>query len=374
MATLVAQACHYIDSSTGGIVPPVQPSTTYARDSEYLLRGDYSYSRNQNPTYDQVEHVAAMLDGGAEAKVFSSGLAAVAAVFEILNPGDHVVAPKIMYHGTRDWLKRISPKRNIDFTLFDAGDQSSLSAAMQPGKTALVWIETPVNPTWELIDIEAAAAIAHHAGATLAVDCTVSTPVTTRALDFGADIVFHSATKYLNGHSDVTAGILVCREQDERWEEIKLVRTLSGGVPGPFEAWLLLRGMRTLFIRFERACASALKIANALNHHPKVESVLYPGLPDHPGHEIAAKQMVNGFGGMLSILVRGGTSKALRVASNTRLFVPATSLGGVESLVEHRATIEGTASGVPGNLLRLSIGIEDADDLLADLEQALEKI
>jgi cystathionine gamma-synthase len=374
MASLVAQACHYIDSSTGGIVPPIQMSTTYARDPAYSLIGGYSYSRNQNPTYDQVEHVAAMLDGGVEAKVFSSGLAAVAAVFETVNTGEHIVAPKIMYHGTRDWLQRISQKRKIGLTLFDASDLDNLANAIQPGKTTIVWIETPANPTWDVIDIEAAAAITHDSGAVLAVDCTVSTPVTTRALDFGADIVFHSATKYLNGHSDVTAGILVSRELDPRWAEIKLVRTLSGGVPGPFESWLLLRGMRTLFLRFERASQSALRIARALEHNPNVDAVLYPGLESHPGHEIAAKQMLNGYGGMMSIRVKGGASEALQVATNTRLFVSATSLGGVESLVEHRATIEGTENGVPDNLLRLSIGIEDADDLLMDLEQALAKI
>jgi cystathionine gamma-synthase len=206
------------------------------------------------------------------------------------------------------------------------------------------------------------------------VDSTVAPPVTTRALDYGADIVFHSASKYLNGHSDVVAGILVTRECDARWEEIKLVRKLMGGVLGPFEAWLLLRGMRTLFLRFERASHNALTIARHLENHPRLDKVLYPGLESHPGHEIAKRQMVNGFGGMMSLLVKGGAEQAKQVASSTRLFVPATSLGGVESLIEHRASVEGPHSEVPKNLLRLSIGIENADDLIADIEASLDKI
>ena len=225
-----------------------------------------------------------------------------------------------------------------------------------------------------MIDIAATAKIAHDAGAILAVDCTVAPPVTTRALDYGADIVFHSATKYLNGHSDVVAGILVTRELDARWEEIKLVRKLTGGVLGPFEAWLLLRGMRTLFIRFERASSNAMQIARHLENHPKLERVLYPGLENHPGHAIAKRQMTHGFGGMMSLLIKGDAEAAKAVACKTRLFVPATSLGGVESLIEHRATVEGPDSLVPKNLLRLSIGIEHPDDLIADIEQALDII
>ena len=374
MESLIAQAGHYIDQTTGGITAPIQPSSTYARDQNYDLLGDYGYSREQNPTYDLVEQLAATLDGGLEAKVFASGLAAVAAVFETINSGEHVVAPRIMYHGAQDWINRISGKRNIGLTYFDATDLETLKQAVEPGKTSIVWIETPINPTWDVIDIAAAANIAHEAGAILAVDCTVAPPVTTRALDHGADIVFHSATKYLNGHSDVVAGILVTRELDERWKEIKLVRKLTGGVLGPFEAWLLLRGMRTLFIRFERASSNALAIAKHLEDHPKLERVLYPGLESHPGHAIAKRQMTNGFGGMMSLLVKDGADKAKRVASSTQLFVPATSLGGVESLIEHRATVEGPNSIVPKNLLRLSIGIEHVDDLIADIEQALDKI
>jgi len=374
MESMVVQACHYIDAVTGGISTPIQPSTTFARDREYQPIGDYSYSRSENPTYAVLEQVCAQLDGGAQARCFASGMAAITAVFETVNSGEHIVAPRIMYHGAQDWLRRISEKRAIGLSLFDASDPEDLQRAVQPGKTTLVWIETPVNPTWEIIDIAAAAAIAHQAGAMLAVDSTVAPPVTTRALDHGADIVFHSATKYYNGHSDVVAGILVTRELDQRWQEIKLVRQLAGAVLGPFEAWLLLRGMRTLFLRFERASTSALKIAQHFENHSGLEKVLYPGLQSHPGHQIAKRQMINGFGGMLSFMLKGDASKGRQLASRTNLFLPATSLGGVESLIEHRATVEGPHSVVPENLVRLSVGIENCDDLIADLEQALNQL
>lgn len=369
--TLIAQAGHYIDQVSGGISVPIQSSTTYARDKNYALIGDYTYSRYQNPTYDLLEQLAATLDGGGEAKCFASGMAAIAAVFDTVNTEEHIVAPKIMYHGAQDLLRRISAKRNIGLSFFDGTDLDDLKRAVKPGSTSIVWIESPVNPTWDVIDIAASARIAHAAGAILAVDCTVAPPVTTRALDFGADIVFHSATKYLNGHSDVVAGILVTRELNQRWDEIKLVRKLTGGVLGPFEAWLLLRGMRTLFLRFERASSNALQIARHFENHPGLEQVLYPGLESHPQHEIAKRQMVRGFGGMMSLLVKGGEKAAIKVASSTKLFLPATSLGGVESLIEHRASVEGPHSEVPKNLLRLSVGIEQVDDLISDLDQNL---
>ena len=367
-------ACHYIDPVSGGISPPLQFSTTYARDAEYEYLSDYSYSRSGNPSWEVLEQVCAELDGGAEAKCFASGMAAVCAFFETVNSGEHVVAPRVMYHGSQDWLRRISEKRAIGLSFFDAGDIEKLREAVQPGKTSVVWIETPVNPTWDVIDIAAAAEIAHAAGAILAVDGTVASPVTTRALEYGADIVFHSATKYLNGHSDVVAGILVTKELNQRWEEVKLVRTLMGGVLGPFEAWLLLRGMRTLFVRFNQASQSALRLAQHFENDPRLQRVLYPGLESHPGHEIAKRQMTHGFGAMVSLLVNGGAEEAKRIAGNTRLFVRATSLGGVESLIEHRASVEGPHSAVPQNLLRLSIGIENCQDLIDDLEQSLETL
>ena len=250
----------------------------------------------------------------------------------------------------------------------------NLRAAIRPGETAIVWIETPLNPTWDVIDIRQAADIAHAAGAILAVDATVATPLTTRALDHGADLVFHSATKYLNGHSDVLAGILVCARDDERWQDIRLVRTLTGGVLAPLEAWLLLRGMRTMALRVERSSQNALRLARHFENDERLEAVLYPGLESHRGHEIAKRQMKNGFGGMLSLLVKGGAVEAVTIAGSLRLFVRATSLGGVESLVEHRASIEGPHSAVPPNLLRLSIGIESCEELIADLEQSLDRL
>ncbi len=372
--SFVASAGHYMDRSSGAIVPPVQTSTTFARNAAYELPGDFSYGRDQNPTYAQAEKILQQLEQGAGARLFSSGMAGFSAVFETVNSGAHIVAPKIMYHGGQSWLRRIAKRRNIGLSLVDQSDLSAIKNAIQPGKTEIVWIETPGNPTWDICDIAAAADIAHAAGACLCVDSTVATPVTTQPLLLGADIVFHSATKYLNGHSDVLAGALVTRELDARWEEIGVVRHLAGGILGSFEAWLLLRGMRTLFVRHEHASNNALMFARHFEHHPKIDTVLYPGLENHPGHDIAKRQMKNGFSGMVSLLVKDGAEQAKKIATTTRLFVPATSLGGVESLIEHRATVEGPDSIVPKNLLRLSIGIEAVEDLIADMEQALEAV
>ena len=370
--TLLAQAGHYINESSGGIVPPIDTSVTFARDEHLELIGEYVYGRYDNPTYKQLERIICEMEGGAQARFFASGLAAIAAVFETVNAGEHIVAPRVMYHGTLDWLRRISRKRGIGLTLFDPMSTDDLSRVLQPGKTSVLWIESPINPSWDVIDIEECAQAAHVAGAILAVDCTAAPPVTTRALDFGADIVFHSATKYLNGHSDLNAGVLVTREIDARWEEIDEVRRLTGGILGSFEAWLLLRGMRTLAIRYESASGNAMKIAQFLESHDGIEKVMYPGLPSHTSHEVARKQMTGGYGGMMSILVKGGAEAARKFASSTRIFVCATSLGGVESLIEHRRTVEGPNSEVPVQLIRLSVGIEAVDDLIADLSQALD--
>jgi cystathionine gamma-synthase len=252
----------------------------------------------------------------------------------------------------------------------DASDLDAVKAAMR-GNTKLVWVETPANPLWTVTDIEAVCAIAHARGAAVAVDSTVATPVLTQPLAHGADLVMHSATKYLNGHSDVIAGALATREDSALWQRIRMLRVHLGSVLGPFEAWLLTRGMRTLFPRVEVACRNAQRIAEHFAGHDKVSEVLYPGLPSFPGHELAKKQMRGGFGGMLSIRVRGGEAAAIATAANVRIWKRATSLGGVESLVEHRASVEGAGTPVPSDLLRLSAGIEDAGDLIADLEHAL---
>ena len=372
--SILAQIDHYLDPANGAVAPPIQPATTFARGADHELLGAYTYARTRSPSDDLAERIFAQLDGGAEARLFGSGMAAVTSLFEIVDSGRHIVAPRVMYHTAQDWLRRISARRGIGLDFFDASDPAALARAVRPGETDIVWTEVATNPNWEVIDLAAAAEAAHAAGALLGVDATVAPPVTTRALALGADFVFHSATKYLNGHSDVTAGVLVAAVADARWEEVKLVRNLTGGMLGPFEAWLLLRGLRTLALRFDQASRSALEIARHFEGHPKLEAVLYPGLESHPGHAVAARQMTGGFGGMLSITVKGGAAEARAVATGTRLFIPATSLGGVESLIEHRATVEGPQSVVAANLLRLSVGIEETADLIADLEQALAKI
>ena len=371
--TLLAQAMHYLEPVNGGIVPGIQMAATYARDQDYELRApDISYGRDKNPTYLVAEKVVAELEGAAGALLFSSGLAAAAALFHTLKPGDHVVAPVIMYHGLRDWLIQFCENWKVDIDYFDATVDGALASAIKPDRTRIVWIETPANPTWDVTDIAAAADLAHAAGARLAVDSTVATPLLTRPLALGADFVFHSATKYLNGHSDVIAGVLVAKEDDEQWQAVRFQRTFGGAILGPMEAWLLLRGMRTMHLRVQRSSESAMIIARELEGHGRISRVLYPGLASHPGHAIAKRQMQGGFSGLLSVLVDGDAAAARAVAARTRVFVPATSLGGVESLIEHRATVEGPNSPVAPNLLRLSVGIEDVADLIADLDQALD--
>lgn len=371
--TLIAQGMHTADPPTGAVVPPLSPATTFARGTDYeLVSPQRSYARDQNPTFEPAERMLAHLEHGAAARLFASGMAAATAVVQTLEPGDHVVAPRVMYWGLRNWLLEFCGRWGLDVTLFDPTDTDALSKAVRAKRTRLVWIETPCNPTWDIVDIARAAEVAHAQGAMLAVDSTVATPVHTRPLELGADIVMHSATKYLNGHADVVAGALVTAREDAAWERICEQRAEAGAIPGPFEAWLLQRGMRTLFLRVREASASAMKIAERLDGHPRLERVLYPGLTTHPGHDVAARQMQGGYGGMLSLRVKGGAAAALAVAKAARVFIRATSLGGVESLIEHRYTIEGPDSPVPEDLLRLSVGIESADDLIADLEQALE--
>ncbi len=371
LETLLAQADHFVDPANGAVVPAIQTATTFARNESYELPDAFIYGRYGSPTIEHVETVLAKAEGAHAALVFASGMAAFTAVMETVDHGARIVAPRIMYHGGLAWLRRIAERRSIEVVLFDQTVVGALERAVQSAPTALVWIESPVNPTWDVIDIAEAVRIAHANDAVICVDSTVAPPVTTRPLDFGADIVFHSATKYLNGHSDVNGGVLATRTDTPLWAEIEQVRGLLGSILPPFEAWLLLRGLRTLSVRFEKACSNALQIARHLEAHPKIKSVLYPGLASHPGHAVAASQMTGGFGGMMSLLVTGGAEHAQRVASRVRLWVPATSLGGVESLIEHRAAVEGPDSEVPGNLLRLSVGIENAAELIDDLEQAL---
>ena len=372
--TLLAQGVTAHDHASGEVVPAIHPATTYARDEAYRLPSPRMYSRDDNATTEPAEALLAALEGGAAALTFASGMAAASAVFQTLAPGDHVVAPRIMYWALRGWLLEFGKRWGVGVDLVDTHDLDALRAAVRPGVTRVVWLETPANPTWDVTDIAAAAQIAHDAGARLAVDSTAATPVHTRPLALGADLVMHSATKYLNGHSDVIGGALVTRALDEPWQRLRTHRRAGGAVLGPFEAWLLHRGMRTLAVRVRRQSASAMHVAAALEGHPALAAVLYPGLPSHPHHAVAARQMTGGFGGMLSLRVHGGAPAALAVAGKLKLFARATSLGGVESLVEHRASVEPPDSPVPKDLLRVSIGLEDCEELVADLRAALAEV
>jgi cystathionine gamma-synthase len=368
--TLAAQALHAIDEATGAIVPPIHLSTTYARDASYELRGPM-YARDENPTPVHAERVIAALEGGAAALVFPSGMAAASAAIRALcKPGDHVIGPRFAYFALRGWLERFCAKWGITLDLVDTSDLAALKAALRPGVTRLVWVETPANPTWEITDLSAAAALAHAAGALLAIDSTAATPVHTRPIEHGADLVMHSATKFLAGHSDVLAGALVTAKLDDGWAQIAQLRHDEGACLGPFDAFLLLRGMRTLYARVERSSRTAAWLAERLLQLPRV-TVRYPGLASHPQHMVAVRQMQRGYGSMLSIQIEGGAEAALAVVRRLKLWVPATSLGGVESLVEHRFTVEGAGTPTPDDLLRLSVGLEHEDDLFDDLRQAL---
>jgi cystathionine gamma-synthase len=370
-STIAAQGLGWTDMATGSVVLPMHTATTFMRDPDNQYRRGRSYGRADNPGYDQPEAVLTALEGGAASMLFSSGMAAAAAVFQCLPRDSHVVAPQVMYWGLRSWLRNFGTAWGIDVDFVDATSLDVLHQAVRPGRTRLLWIETPANPLWLVTDIAGAAEIAHNAGAVLAVDSTVATPVLSRPLTLGADLVMHSATKYLNGHSDVIAGTLTTAATNEFWERLRAVRSGGGAILGSFEAYLLQRGMRTLFPRVEHACRSAQRIAEVLSSHPRVREVMYPGLPRHVGHAIAARQMTGGFGGMLSVCVRGGAEAAIAVAARVEIWKRATSLGGVESLIEHRASIEGANSPAPPDLLRLSVGLEDPGDLIADLECAL---
>ncbi len=371
--TIAAQALGWVDEQTRAVTPPVHMSTTYLRDEDNQYRSGRVYARADNPAFDQAQAVITELEQGADAALFASGMAAATAVFQALSPGDHVLAPQVMYWSLRNWLMNFATHWGLQVELLDMTDPAAVAAAIRPGKTRLVWIETPANPLWTITDIAATVALAHAAGALVAVDSTVATPVLTRPLALGADIVMHAATKYLNGHSDLIAGVLVTRENNAFWQRIRTIRAQLGGTLGSFEAWLLLRGMRTLYLRVRAASQSAQRLAEHFSRHAVVREVLYPGLPGAQGHAVAARQMHGGFGGMLSICVAGGEAAAIATAAQVALWKRATSLGGTESLIEHRASVEGAGSPAPADLLRLSVGIEDCQDLMADLEQALEK-
>ncbi|KFZ31726.1 cystathionine gamma-synthase [Pseudidiomarina salinarum] len=369
--TALAQALGKIDQETQGVVLPIHVATTYIRGKDNSYPSGNIYSRADNPTYKPVEALLCELEQGHEALLFGSGMAAATAVFLALSPGDHVLAPKVMYWSLRNWLLNFATSWGLKIELIDMTDIDAVKRHLQPGRTKLVWLETPGNPLWTISDIAAISTLAHEAGAQVAVDSTCATPLLTQPLALGADVVMHSCTKYLNGHSDVIAGALIGARDDAYWQRIRTVRAQGGAVPGPHDAAQLLRGMRTLHLRVRESCNTAMFLARQLEQHPAIAEVLYPGLKSFSGHEIACQQMQGGFGGMLSVRVAGGEAAAIHVAAHTRLWKRATSLGGVESLIEHRASVEGPGSPCPADLLRLSVGIEDQDELLADLLQAM---
>lgn len=369
--TLAAQAMGHVDESSRAVVPPIHVATTFLRDADNGYRSGNVYGRPDNPTVREAEAVIAMLEGAAGAMVLGSGMSAATAVFLAFSAGDHIVAPEVMYWGLRSWMLNDAAAWGLEFSLVDTSDLTAVAAAIRPGRTKMVWLETPSNPMWSITDIAAVARIAHAQGALVGVDSTCATPLLTRPLALGADIVMHSATKYLNGHSDVIAGALATARDDAFWARVRRVRATLGQILGPLEAYLLIRGMRTLSLRVEAACAGAMELATRLSNHAAVAEVLYPGLATHPGHELARRQMGGRFGGMLSIRVRGGEAAAVATAARVGLWKRATSLGGVESLIEHRASIEGAGSPCPPDLLRLSVGVEDVEDLYADLDRAL---
>lgn len=369
--TLAIHAGHTPDPATGAVMSPIHLSTTFERAADGSYPSGYVYTRTANPNRHELEAALAALEGGAAAAAFASGLAATGAIFQALAPGDHVLFPDDVYFGAGRLLRELMAPWGLRYSIVNMADLDAVRAAVRP-QTRLVWVETPSNPLLKITDIAAVAEIAHAAGARCAVDNTWPSPVGQQPLALGADLVMHATTKYLGGHSDVLGGVVVVREVDEFFERIRLVQTIGGAVPSPFDCWLLLRSIRTLPYRMRGHSANAQRVAEFLAEHPAVAAVHYPGLPTHPGHAVARRQMKL-YGGMLSIQVRGGAEEAMAVAARVRLFTRATSLGGVESLIEHRASVEGAHTTTPANLLRLSIGLEHPDDLIADLAQALAR-
>ncbi|MGI9075818.1 MAG: trans-sulfuration enzyme family protein [Gemmatimonadaceae bacterium] len=369
LETIAVHAGQTRDAQTAAVTSPIHLSTTFKREADGSYPHGYIYSRAANPNRIALEESLCALEGGVAAAAFASGSAATMSVFQALQPGDHVVAPLQAYYGTAKLLREVFERWGLDATFADMTDLSAVRSAMR-SSTKLVWIETPSNPQLAITDIAGVAEIARERGALCACDNTCATPVSQRPLELGADLVMHATTKYLGGHSDTLGGAIVAREDDEFFTRIRLIQTTGGAVPSPFECWLVLRGIRTLPHRMRAHSESALAVAEFLLQHDSVEVVFYPGLASHPAHDIAAAQM-RLFGGLCSFLVKGGLHRALAVAAKVSLFTRATSLGGPESLIEHRASIEGPETTIPDNLLRLSVGLEHPDDLIDDLAQSL---
>ncbi len=372
--TLTATALSWVDAETDAMAAPLRPSTSFLRDPDELDRAGRMFTRDDNPTYLQPEALINRLEGGIGCLLFASGMSAMTSVFHRLKPGDHVILPVRVYSGLRDWLNKHGSRWGIEVSYLPEYDAASVAAALRPGITKLVWLETPSNPTWVVSDIAAISQAAHEAGALVAIDNTVSTQILTRPIEHGADIVLHSCSKYMNGHGDLIAGAaVVAPSREDVLADLQMLRNEYGGVLGTFEAWLLLRGMRTLSVRVAVASAGALKIATFLEGHSGVEEVIYPGLASHPQHEIACRQMTGGFGGMLSFRMTGGEPSARLVAANVKLIRQAISFGSTETVIEHRAGMEGPDTPTPRDLLRMSVGLENVDDLIADLKQALDR-
>ncbi|MBO6511541.1 MAG: PLP-dependent transferase [Roseibium sp.] len=374
--SLLAHAGGGSDQATGAVVPPIPTATTFVRDEDYaLVSSNHIYSRDDNALFRKTEHLLASLEEGADSRLFASGMAAVAAVARIVRPGGTILAQSGIYWGTTLFLRKHCARNNIALVEADAGDLEAFQDEMAVTKPDLVWLEVPSNPFLQVADVLSISTQCKQAGALLTVDATAATPLLLKPLSLGADLVLHSATKALNGHSDLLGGVVTTGDSSsEAWDFVCEERKNAGAVMGSFEAWLLLRGLRTLALRMERMTSNAQAVAEYLEKHPKVETVLYPGLASHPQHELAKQRMTGGFGYLMSVLFKGGKEEALKVAGALDVFQRATSLGGTESLVEHRFTIEGPESGIPENLLRLSVGIEHEQDLIADLEQALALI
>jgi cystathionine gamma-synthase len=367
--TLAVHAGHEVDPATGAVTPPIHLSTTFEREADGSYPRGYSYSRSANPNRGALEKCLAALEGGAAAAAFSSGSAATMTLLQALEPGDHVIAPTDVYHGTARLLREVLAPWGLETSFVDMTDPRHVERAVRP-KTRLIWVETPSNPLLKITDVARVSDIAHTAKALCACDNTWATPVLQRPFELGADLIVHASTKYLGGHGDVLGGGLITRVDDGFFQRIRKIQTTGGAVPSPFECWLVLRGVPTLPYRMRGHSETAMKVATFLSQHPAVEAVHYPGLKEHPGYEIASRQMQQP-GGMLSFQVKGGRARAFDVAAKVKVFTRATSLGGPESLIEHRASVEGPETRTPDNLLRLSIGLEHADDLIEDLTQAL---
>ena len=368
--TLAIHSGRGVDPATGAVTPPIHMSTTFQRAEDGTYPQGFVYGRSGNPTRTLLEECVRDLEGGADAAAFSSGMAAIMSVFQSLSSGDHVIVPQDLYHGTARLLRERLARWGLHASFIDMPDIDKVRAAILPD-TKLILVETPSNPLLKITDIAAVAQLAREHGISCVCDNTWATPVLQRCLELGADLVVHSTTKYLGGHGDVTGGIVVSAKDSALFPEVRAIQQDGGAVPSPFDCWLLLRGIRTLPYRMRAHSENAARVAAFLEGHPQVVRVFYPGLPAHEGHETARQQM-NMFGGMLSFRVRGGPEAAFRVAARASLFTRATSLGSYESLIEHRASIEGPGSATPEDLLRVSVGLEHADDLIADLEQALD--